>query len=161
MKNWLKFLAIFFVCLALVIVTMIGWSAYSPFRSIEHQAEDAVINNKQLKTIDQSYVYNGSASYVTVIGKDSKNNKKAIFVLQNAVDDKGLVLKMKDGITAEKAVEIAKEKDPDMKRVLHTKLGLEKPGAVWEITYKTKDDKLNYVYITYTSGKWWKRITDL
>jgi uncharacterized protein YpmB len=161
MKNWLKFLAIFFVCLALVIVAMIGWSAYSPFRSIEHQAEDAVINNKQLKTIDQSYVYNGSASYVTVIGKDSKNHKKAIFVLQSEVDQKGLVLKMKNGISEKKAIDIAKQNDPDMKRILHTKLGLEKPGAVWEVTYRTKDDKLNYVYITYTSGKTWKRITDL
>lgn len=161
MKNWLKFLAIFFVCLALVIVALIGWSAYSPFRSIEQQAEDAVINNKQLKTIDQSYVYNGSASYVTVIGKDSKNRKKAIFVLQSEVDKKGLVLKMKNGISEKKAIDIAKQKDPDMKRILHTKLGLEKPGAVWEVTYKTKDDKLNYVYITYTSGKSWKRITDL
>ncbi|HIX42938.1 hypothetical protein QI30_09485 [Kurthia sp. 3B1D] len=161
MKNWLKFLSIFFVCLALVLVVIIGWSAYSPFRSIESQAEDAVIQNKQLKEVSESYVYNGTSSYVTVIGKDSKNKDKAIFVLQDQVNQKGPALKMKNGISAEEAVEIAKKKDPNMKRVLHTKLGLEKPGAVWEITYKTKNDKLNYVYITYTSGNWWKRITNL
>ncbi|MBM7699056.1 DUF5590 domain-containing protein [Kurthia huakuii] len=161
MKNWLKFLSIFFVCLALVLVTIIGWSAYSPFRSIENQAEDAVIQNKQLQEISESYVYNGTAAYVTVIGKDNKNKDKAIFVLQDQMNKKGPALMMENGISAEKAVEIAKKKDPNIKRILHTKLGLEKPGAVWEVTYNTKNDKLNYMYITYTSGKVWKQIADL
>lgn len=49
----------------------------------------------------------------------------------------------------------------DVKEILHTKLGVEKPGVVWEITYLNKQDKLNYVYIMFENGQWWKRILNL
>jgi uncharacterized protein YpmB len=45
--------------------------------------------------------------------------------------------------------------------VLHTKLGLEDSKVVWEITFFNENDKLNYVYILFENGKWWKRILNL
>lgn len=41
------------------------------------------------------------------------------------------------------------------------KLGYEEVGPVWEITYTNSDDKLNYVYIIFEDGQWWKRILNL
>ena len=51
--------------------------------------------------------------------------------------------------------------EQNVKQVLHTKLGYEEPGAVWEIAYINKSDKLNYVYILFEDGQWWKRILNL
>lgn len=161
MKNWLKFLSIFFVCLAFVLVVIIGWSAYAPFHSVEKQAERAVLANEQLTSVSDSYTYNGRSSYVTVIGKDKDKQKTAVFVLQNNMNQKASTIHLKGGTSEKEAIDIAKKKDPNMKRVLHVKLGLEKPGAVWEVTYTTENDLVNYVYIMYDTGEWWKRITNI
>ena len=43
------------------------------------------------------------------------------------------------------------------------KMGGVRPGggAVWEIIYLNDADKLNYVYILFEDGQWWKRILNL
>lgn len=66
---------------------------------------------------------------------------------------------LKDGITKEQALSVLS--DQEVKEILHTKLGYEEPGAVWEITYLNDSDKLNYVYILFEDGQWWKRILNL
>ena len=53
------------------------------------------------------------------------------------------------------------KKDTSAKEILHTKLGFEEPGAVWEITYISDSGKLNYVYLLFEDGNWWKRILNL
>ncbi|WP_449441706.1 hypothetical protein [Ureibacillus acetophenoni] len=36
---------------------------------------------------------------------------------------------------------------------MHTKLGYEEAGVVWEITYTNEAEKLNYVYILFENGQ--------
>jgi uncharacterized protein YpmB len=67
---------------------------------------------------------------------------------------------LQDGITREKALSVIDD-EKDVKKVLHTKLGYEEAGVVWEITYTNNADNLNYVYILFEDGQWWKRILNL
>lgn len=160
MKNWIKFFAIFLPILALSLIAIVGWKSFSPFHSVEKTAKAAVLNNNQLATVTDTYVYQGKQSYVTVIGKDDKGKKKAIFVSQNNSKEKPAEVFLKDGISKKEAISEATKKG-SVKKILHTKLGLEKPGVVWEITYLNNQDKLNYVYIMFENGQWWKRIMNL
>ncbi|HWI48856.1 MAG TPA: DUF5590 domain-containing protein [Rummeliibacillus sp.] len=159
MKNWIKFFSIFLLILSLSLIVIVGWKSYSPFYSTEKTAKAAVLQNQQLKTVTDTYVYHGKDSYVTVIGTDSNGKNKAVFVPQDHKEKPTEVL-MKDGISKKEALSEV-TKNGDVKKVLHTKLGLEKPGVVWEITYLNKQDKLNYVYIMFDNGRWWKRILNL
>ncbi|MFJ8261288.1 DUF5590 domain-containing protein [Rummeliibacillus sp. NPDC094406] len=159
MKNWIKFFSIFLLILSLSLIVIVGWKSYSPFYSAEKTAKEAVLQDHQLKTVTDTYVYHGKDSYVTVIGTDSNGKNKAVFVPQDHKEKPTEVL-MKDGISKKEALSEA-TKNGDVKKVLHTKLGLEKPGVVWEITYLNKQDKLNYVYIMFDNGRWWKRISNL
>lgn len=160
MKNWIKFFSIFLPILALSLVVIVGWKSYAPFHSSEKTAKAAVLHNQQLSKVTDAYVYQSKKSYVTVIGKDSNGKKKAIFMSKNNREEKPTEVFLKDGISKKEAIAEASKKG-DVKEILHTRLGVEKPGVVWEITYLNKQDKLNYVYIMFENGQWWKRILNL
>ncbi|MGG0655614.1 DUF5590 domain-containing protein [Rummeliibacillus pycnus] len=160
MKNWIKFFSIFLLILSLVLIGIVGWKSFAPIYSTEKTAKAAVLQNQQLKSVSDTYVYHGKDSYVTVIGEDSSGKEKAVFVPQDNRKEKPTEVFMKDGISKKEAVAEA-SKNGDVKKILHTKLGIEKPGVVWEITYINKQDKLNYVYIMFDDGRWWKRISNL
>lgn len=161
MKNWIKFFSIFLLVLSLSLIIIIGVKSYAPFYSADKTAEAAVLQKQQLSSITETYVYHSKDSYVTVIGTDHNGKKKAIIMPQNRnSNEKPTEVFLKDGISKKDAISEA-SKNGDVKKILHAKLGIEKPGVVWEISYINHNDKLNYVYILFENGRWWKRILNL
>ncbi len=65
-----------------------------------------------------------------------------------------------DGISAEKAIANVQQ-ELKVKTVLHVTLGMEEEGPVWEVAFKGENGKLNYVYVFFEDGQWWKRILNL
>ena len=65
-----------------------------------------------------------------------------------------------EGITKQQALAVLKD-EAQVSKVLHAKLGFEEAGVVWEISYVNDSDDLNYVYILFEDGQWWKRILNL
>ena len=160
MKNWLIFGVIFIASLALVITSFVLWKADAPFDEMEQQAEDLAITSKSLAVVSDSYVYNSNKPYVTVFGVDEYGKEKAIFVPVSMEEDLIQEVFLQDGITEEQALSVVSD-ETDVKEILHVKLGYEDVGAVWEITYLNDADKLNYRYILFEDGQWWKRISNL
>ena len=68
-------------------------------------------------------------------------------------------MKIADGITAEKLLKPLKRTISE--KVLHVYLGLKKKSPVWEVAFKSENEKLNYVYVFFENGQWWKRILNL
>ena len=62
--------------------------------------------------------------------------------------------------TADEAVQTVEE-ELDVNKVLHVSLGMEEVGPVWEVAFKSENGKLNYVYVLFENGHWWKRILNL
>ncbi|KGR81657.1 DUF5590 domain-containing protein [Lysinibacillus odysseyi] len=160
MKNWIIFGVIFTLSLVLVITSFVLWKADAPFNEKEQQAEDLAISSRSLAVVSDSYVYNGNKPYVTVFGEDEYGKEKAIFVPINLEEKLIQEVFLKDGITKEQALSVVR-KETKVKEILQAKLGYEEAGAVWEITYLNDADKLNYVYISFEDGQWWKRISNL
>ncbi|GEK31996.1 hypothetical protein KZO01_23050 [Kurthia zopfii] len=160
MKNWIKFLSIFFVILAVVLTGLITIKANAPFSKATNDSEKIVLNDKLLTTIDDSYVYNSKKTYVTVIGDNKDQKKEAVFVDQNDKKAKKETVLLSSGISKSKAIKAA-TRDQKVKKVLHAKIGLEEAGPVWEVSFKDQNDQLNYVYVLFENGQWWKKITNL
>lgn len=160
MKNWLKFIAVFILSLSIIITILIFWNANKPFNKIEEQAEKLALESNVLSRVTESYVYNGSKPYITVFGEDENGEKKAVFVPISLEEDAIQEVMLKEGITEKQALALA-SKEKNIKKILHTKLGYESVGPVWEITYMNDSDNINYVYIMFEDGQWWKRILNL
>ena len=159
--NWIKFIIAFILVLTSVITVTVFYNASKPFSLSKKEAANAVMDSGQLVTISSVEIFNGSQPAVTVFGVDSDGEKKAVFV----PNDKKATKKFKevslaDGITKETAAENVK-KELEVKRILHVSLGLEDEGTVWEVAFKSENGKLNYVYLYFENGQWWKRILNL
>ncbi|MER1985392.1 MAG: DUF5590 domain-containing protein [Solibacillus sp.] len=160
MKNWLIFGVVFILSLSLVISVLVFWKSDAPFTKMEQQAESFALETKALASITSSYVYNGNKPYITVFGIDESGKEKAVFVPIN-MDEKSMqYVFLETGVTEQQAIDVL-QRETAVKEILHVKLGFEEPGVVWEITYVSDTDKLNYVYILFEDGQWWKRILNL
>lgn len=160
MKNWIKFFSIFLVLLAVVLTGAITLQAYSPFHDATKEAEKIVVEESVLNTVTSSYVYSSKGSYVTVIGEDTELQPIAVFLDQSDPHAEKKSVALLDGITEKEAIKTATE-GQKVTKVLHARLGVETPGVVWEVAFKNDKDQLNYVYVMFEDGQWWKKITNL
>lgn len=160
MKNWILFGAMFVASVVIVVTVLVLWKADAPFTNMEKQAEELALSSNKLEKVTESYTYNGNNPYVTVIGTDDEGREKALFVPTNMDEKLIQQIYMDEGITKDAALsELASE--TNVSEILHTKLGFEEAGVVWEISYINEKDDLNYVYILFEDGQWWKRILNL
>lgn len=159
MMNWIKFIAAFLLALSLIIIVIVFYNANGPFSNAQHEAEADALKSGALKTVDRTEIYNGTVSMVTVFGKDDEGNEKAVFIegkTGEILDE----VSMKDGIEAKAAIEAVKA-ELSVEKILHVVLGLEDGHPVWEVAFKGENGKLNYVYVFFENGEWWKRILNL
>jgi len=161
MKKWVIFISVFVISLSLVISLFVIWTAGQPFRDVKEKAEQVAISEKKLEQVTNSEVFNSNYTYTTVRGTDENGTKKAVFIPTSKNKEMSIEeVQMKDGISKNQAIKIVQE-EFKVKEVLHTKLGWEQDNAIWEITFLNENDKLNYVYLLFENGKWWKRILNL
>lgn len=160
MKNWIKFITVFITSLMLVLSIIILWKAEAPFKEHTEQAEQLALDEKLLAVVNESYNYHSNGAYVTVLGLDEYGETKAVFIPSDLNKDGIKEVFLKDGITSEQALS-AIQSETQIKDVLNVKLGYEEAGVVWEVTYMNSTNHLNYVYILFEDGQWWKRILNL
>lgn len=160
MKNWIVFGVVFITSLVLTITALVLWKAEAPFNELENAAEDLAISSKSLAIITDSYVYNGHKPYITVFGVDEYGKEKALFVPISLEKDLIQEVFLQDGITKEQALSVLSN-ETNVKEIFQTKLGYEEAGVVWEVIYLNDADKLNYVYVLFEDGQWWKRISNM
>lgn len=158
MKKWVTFIVSFLSFLAVTLMIIIIAAGNKPYSEVEKQAVERVEDANYLAEIDQVYVYVHSAPSVTVIGRDGEGALKAVFVPTGEGDVQ--FADLEDAITPKQAREIATD-GMEVKEILHTKLGMEEDGPVWEVTFLNEEGKLNYVYIPAAAGTWSKRILNL
>lgn len=159
MLNWMKFITVFLIALTTVIVVAIFYNANRPVASASDLATDAAIQSGQIVSINSTQPYNGTESFVTIFGVNDQGEEVAVFVDDVAKKD-FFEVKLKDGITEKQAIGVVQQ-EHKVKKVLHASLGIEEEEPVWEVAFKGEDDKLNYVYVFFESGQWWKRILNL
>lgn len=160
LKRWTLFIVVFLISLTIILSLLIYFQAKAPFKEANEVAETYVIKHNLLAKVEDAYVYNSTDSFRTVIGTTAKGEKKAFFIPEKKTDEAIMNVNLKDGISKEKAIELALKDEKDSK-LLHAKLGVEEVGPVWEISYVNEKDNLGYVYILFDNGDWWKRISNL
>ncbi|MBZ5202248.1 DUF5590 domain-containing protein [Planomicrobium chinense] len=158
MKQWVTFILGFLSFLAVSIMIIVIFTGNKPYSDLEKAAIDRAKNEELLADVQQSYIYANKQTTVTVIGTDKKGALQAVFVPEGKGELKAVPL---DGaVTAKQAREKALM-EKEVKDILHTRLGMESAGPVWEVAFIDSNDKLNYVYIKAEDGTTWKQISNL
>jgi len=160
MKRWVIFISVFILSLSLFISIFVMWKAGQPFSDAKAKAEQTAVNENKLDRVTDSEVYSGSTTYITVHGFSNNGDEKAVFIPVGTKNNVIEEVLLNDGISKKQAIKTVQD-EFKVKEVLHTKLGWEDNNAVWEITFLNETDKLNYVYLLFENGEWWKRILNL
>lgn len=158
MKQWVTFILGFLSFLAVALMIIVIVAGNKPYSDVEQQAIERVKEENLLAEVKQAYVYANKQTSVTVIGADAKGKLNAIFVPLGKGELK--IAPLDGAVTAKQAREAVK-KEAHVKEFLHTRLGMENPGAVWEVAFTDEKDNLNYIYILAKDGKQWKKILNL
>lgn len=159
MKKWIILSLLFVVSLSLSAFIYIYGTARSPLVDIEKYAEDRAKKEAKIEKIDDIYLYNGSETYYVVVGDYIDGTKIAVWISEKE-DQKVEIKKLTDGISKEAAIsKLYEEENPQ--KLLGVRLGKEKDLAVWELSYLDDNSNLNYYYIHFDSGKWWRKIENL
>lgn len=158
MKQWIIFFVSFLSVLAVSLMIVILIIGNKPFSDAEKRAIDRVMTEEVLAEVDHAYVFAGSQISVTVVGSDFDGKPMAAFVPDGEGEISSIDL---EGITSSAEARETALEEMSVKDILHTKLGMESEGPVWEIAFINENDRLNYVYIFAEDGTWWKRILNL
>lgn len=153
---WLAILCVLIFASASIAVFT---KARAPLNNMQQIAEEIAYKEANIKTIEKTYLYNGSKSYFVIIGKQEKDKRIAVWIPENS-KEKIIIKNMDDGISEKAALnKLIQEEKPE--KILGIRLGMEKKLPVWEIAYLDSRSKLNYYYIHFETGKWWRKIENL
>ncbi|KIL48903.1 hypothetical protein KP77_21140 [Jeotgalibacillus alimentarius] len=108
-------------------------------------------------SVEKSYHYYGSAPYSVVEGT-SDGVEKLFFLPENG--EEPVIIDAADGVDQEQVLNML-EADDNPQKILSSKIGMEPVGAVWEVIYEDEDELLNYYYVKFESGEWWRTIRNL
>ncbi|MEL3972672.1 DUF5590 domain-containing protein [Rossellomorea oryzaecorticis] len=158
MKKWITIIIVAAVIVMGTASVLLYQTARGPVKEEFDQASKRVMDETPMKEIENTTMYHGAKAYTVITGKDDNNEKVVAFVPEKK---EGIIVKKwADGISKEQAINKLKdEKQPD--KILSVRLGHESVGPVWEITYLDKQRNLNYFYLLFSNGEWWKKIENL
>jgi uncharacterized protein YpmB len=158
MKKWITIIVLLFIVIGMTASVILYQVSRNPLDRQADQALKRVQDETEIVKVDNTSFYHGSKSYVVVTGENEQNEKLVAWI----PDKKGKIIEKKwaDGITKDQAINKLKdEKKP--KELLSVRLGYESVGPVWELTYLDQQDNLNYYYLLFSTGEWWRKIENL
>ncbi|MGX7419254.1 cell wall elongation regulator TseB-like domain-containing protein [Carnobacterium gallinarum] len=139
-----------------------SWYVYyvghQPMAKAEKEATEIAKQEADLKEVDQFYWYNGVETYFTITGTNQKDEKIIVIIAKKG--GKTQVIKQSDTISESDARKLTREaKNP--KRILETRIGLEKDIPIWEVVYKEENGRLGYHILKLKDGEYIRDISNI
>ncbi|WP_409251152.1 DUF5590 domain-containing protein [Bacillus sp. SCS-153A] len=154
---------IFFVVLLTIVIigSMIAvfLNARSPVNEKAEVALQRAQSETEIASTEDVSLYNGKNSYVVITGENTSGEKIIVWVPEKK-EAEIIVKKWADGISKEAAINKLNDEN-DVNEILSVKLGMESVGPVWELTYLDENEHLNYYYLLFETGEWWRKIENL
>jgi uncharacterized protein YpmB len=153
---------IIFSVLILILIAGAAAAVFLNARSPVNERAESALKRAEAETeitsTEDVTLYNGKKSYVVITGEDKAGEKIILWVPQN--DEEIIEKKWADGISKEDAINKLNQEN-DVSEILSVKLGMESVGPVWEMTYLDENEHLNYYYLLFETGEWWRKIENL
>ncbi|MFB7140871.1 MULTISPECIES: DUF5590 domain-containing protein [unclassified Bacillus (in: firmicutes)] len=151
MKKWLVILGLSIILLSLFLVSTYQ-SATSKVNDDKKNAEELVVKQGYLKTVQHSDYYHGKEQAIVVSGKDNANNEMIAWIQDGNV----ITRKKSEGLTQKQIIDkVVNERSP--KKIHKVKLGIENKIPLWEVVYIDQNGRYNFYYAAFENGELLKR----
>ncbi len=157
-KKHLLIIGITFVLIAVTVVILYN-NAQKPYEKTKETALQQLQDTMSLTEVEKVYLYNGTTAYYTGTGKNKSGKRVAVWLARDGKSDP-VVLPLDEGITEKEARALFKEEAGSVE-ILSLTLGIENKTPVWLFTFKSETGGLNYYFLTFTDGKWWKKVENI
>jgi uncharacterized protein YpmB len=147
------------VIIIIVIISLLI-SLYTTTMSSEKKLSKLAITRAQeeiqlIKVNDVEH-FHGIEAYHVI---DALAQQGSIYIFVPEDNSKKITYVQKDeGITKKQAKEIIASSKENIK-IIDIRLGIDDNTPVWEIVYEENEDQRTFIYVTYKSGKLFKRLT--
>ncbi|KRG12487.1 DUF5590 domain-containing protein [Lederbergia galactosidilytica] len=159
MKKWILIGTASVFLVVLVLFVYIYQTSRAPLKDMRSYAEERAKTEAKLTKIDEFYLYNGAETHYVIVGEDKSGEQLAVWIPEKK-KEKIVKKKMADGISKQDAIaKLNQEEKPQ--KIMGVRLGMEKNLPLWEISYLDEQSHLNYYYIHFDTGKWWRKIENL
>ncbi|MDQ0213664.1 uncharacterized protein YpmB [Oikeobacillus pervagus] len=158
MKKWIFSLSLLFI-FVIGFFVHVYVEAQSPYKKAKQNALKMAKDEAGIISVVDFYIYNSNQSYEVVVGKTKKKKTLAVWIPEKKNADT-IVIDYSKGISKKEAIQkLQTEEHP--REIISVRLGMEKVGPIWELAYLDRDDHLNYYYLLFENGKWWKKINNI
>ena len=150
-----------FVCTFLVIffgAAGIFYLSQSEKLRAKDQAVEIAAQKVQFTKITDFYWYNTEETYYSLAGTTVEGQQ--LYAIVSPAKKEVTILQQDAVINEQEARSITKQaKNTD--KILEARLGMIKDEPVWEVNYRTKNQRIGYYYISARNGQWIKDIENI
>ena len=150
-----------FVCTFLVIFFGAAWIFYLS-QSEKLKAKDLAVEiaaqKVQFTKITDFYWFNTEETYYSLAGITTEGQTLYAIV---SPDKKEVTILQQDAVINEQEARSITKEAKHTDEILEARLGMIKDEPVWEVNYRTKNQRIGYYYISAKNGQWIKDIENI
>ncbi|OKL37964.1 DUF5590 domain-containing protein [Domibacillus mangrovi] len=157
-KKWLLIIGIPIFVVALTIGIMYN-NAQKPYEKEKATAVQVVKEKAALTELEEVYLYKSTNVFYTATGKDENGKNVAVWIAKDGKSEP-IIKPIAAGVTEKEARALFKKEAGNVE-ILSLTLGMENETPVWLFTFENKNGNLNYYYLSFANGKWWRKIENI
>ena len=146
------------VIIATIVIILYN-NAQKPYEKAKEEAVRQLREQASLSHVDNVYIYHSTTAYYTGTGQDESGQSVAVWLAQDGKSEP-MIRSLENGVTEKEARALFKEEVGSAK-ILSLTLGMEGKTPVWLFTWKDENGRLNYYYLSFSDGTWWKKVENI
>ena len=150
-----------FVCTFLVIffgAARIFYLSQSERLRAKDLAVEIAAQKVQFTKITDFYWFNTEETYYSLAGITTEGQQLYAIV---SPDKKEVTILQQDAVINEQEARSITKQAKHTDEILEARLGMIKDEPVWEVNYRTKNQRIGYYYISAKNGQWIKDIENI
>lgn len=136
--------------LTVLLISIVLFQSASPMRKAKKQGIKISREIANIETVDDFYWFTREKTYFTVVGKDTSDTEKIVFIPQDGTE--AVVMNADKGIESSEAVQKVLDLK-ETKKIKKVSLGLYDKKPVWEVVADSIDHGIKYYLIDFNQGE--------
>lgn len=157
-KKWALIIGIPVLIIAIAVIILYN-NAQKPYEEAKEKAARQLEEKASLSQTDDVYVYHSTETVYAATGQDQNGQNVAVW-LSEKEGSEPVVRPLEEGVTEKEARALFREEAGDA-ALLSVTLGMEQKTPVWLFLFENENGRLNYYYLSFTDGTWWKKVENI